>query len=98
MRNNYNVLKIKQYLRLFLSFELRFIRVFMPPVKTYRRACFAWAKDATTSFAEATDAKGNLQPTIYVYEKDKLIPKLCITRTVNLSNTQFRQNAVASFA
>ena len=30
----------------------------------------AQAKDADTSFALATDAKGNLQPTIYVYEKD----------------------------
>ena len=28
------------------------------------------AKDATASFAYAKDAKGNLQPTIYVYKKD----------------------------
>ena len=41
----------------------RCIRQIVQPGKTYRRACFAWAKDA----------KGSLQPTIitkYVYEKD----------------------------
>ena len=32
--------------------------------------------------------------TIYVYEKDQLIPKLCVTRTINLSNTQFRYQLV----
>ena len=43
----------------------RGIRQIMLPGKTYRHACFAWAKGATTSFAWATDAKDNLQPTIY---------------------------------
>ena len=32
-------------------------------------ANFAKAKDAIASFVWATDPKGNLQPTIYVYEK-----------------------------
>ena len=43
---------------------------------------------------QAKDAKGNLQPTIYVYEKDYFMLKLCVTRTINLSNTQFRYQLV----
>ena len=43
----------------------RCIRQIMQPGKTYCHTCFAWARDATTSFAQAMDAKGNLQPTIY---------------------------------
>ena len=56
----------------------------------WRTITIGQAKDATVSFAQAKDAKGNLQPTIYVYEKDSLMHKLCMTRTINLSNTQFR--------
>ena len=41
----------------------------MPTVKTYRHTCFAQVKDATASFAKVTDAKGNLQSTIQVYER-----------------------------
>ena len=47
------------------------------------------SKDANSKFAWEKDAKGNPQPTTYVYEQDWLIPKLCMTRTNNLSNTQF---------
>ena len=33
------------------SIFMRCIRQIMQPGKIYRRACFAWAKDATASFA-----------------------------------------------
>ena len=62
----------------------------MPPVKTYCHACFAQAKDATSSFAQ-----GQRQPsTNHIRVQKRLIPKLCITRTINLSNTQFRYQSV----
>ena len=63
----------------------------MQPGKTYRCACFAWTKDADQVLPRQKEPLQVLprqqmpkatfsQPyiTIHVYEKDSLIPNLCI--------------------
>ena len=59
----------------------------MPPVKRCRQQVLPRQQMPKATFS---------QPyiTIYVYEKDQWIPKLCMTRTINLSNTQFRYQLV----
>ena len=66
--------------------------LFSGPLRTFPCLHYYVVKGKTCR--QAKDAKGHLQPTIYVYKKDKLMPKLCMTRTINLSNTQFRYQLV----
>ena len=66
---------------------LRCIRQIMQPGKTYRRACLPGQRMPTATFS---------QPyiTIYVYEKDQLMPKLCIRQINCPGQTQFRHQLV----